>query len=75
MFQKEIYKTEFRKGLTLGFRRGGNLSKTQEELRKSRMESKLKFWLAQIDLNEQEKDFTKQTCIKYIDIVMKRTEA
>jgi hypothetical protein len=39
------------------------------------MEGKLKFWLAQIDLNEQEKDFTKQTCIKYIDIVMKRTEA
>jgi hypothetical protein len=75
VFQKEIYKTEFRRGLTLGFRRGGNLSKTQEELRKNRMDSKLKFWLAQIDLSEQEKDVTKQTCIRYIDIVMKKTEA
>ena len=59
----------------MGFRRGGNLSKTQEELRKNRMDSKLKFWLAQIDLSEQEKDITKQTCIRYIDIVMKKTEA
>ena len=62
-----------RRGLTLGFRRGGNLSKTQEEIRKSRMESKLKFWLGQIDLNEQEKDVAKQTCTKYIDIVMRKT--
>lgn len=64
-----------RRGLTLGYRRGGNLSKTQEELRKNRMNSKLKFWLGQIDLNEQEKDLAKQTCTKYIDIVMSKTFA